>query len=209
MTDSGSTAPHGLLDDEEVALFPLHCVLFPDGPLELRIFEPRYLDMVSECLREDRPFGVCLITSGSEVGAPAQTVDVGTLARIVDWQRDDDGLLGIGCLGGARFRVLGRRAQSDQLVRGRIRRLPEPATAPVPDEHRDMVELLREFVAASAPLYADIVPRYDDAAWVARRIAENLPLAPVLAQHLLEQEDAPAALAQVHDWVQRLAGGED
>ena len=68
----------------EVPLFPLNTVLFPGGPLPLRIFEPRYLDMVSRCMKDDMPFGVVLIREGAEVG-PASTCEVGTLARIVDY----------------------------------------------------------------------------------------------------------------------------
>jgi Lon protease-like protein len=74
-----------------IPLFPLNTVLFPGGPLRLRIFEPRYLDMVSRCMREDAGFGVALIVAGREAGGAAQTVAIGTLARIVDfdnWKTD-------------------------------------------------------------------------------------------------------------------------
>ena len=115
--------------DQELSLFPLGTVLFPDGPLALRIFEPRYLDMVSACLRNDQPFGVCLIRSGREVGAAASPFAVGTLARIVDWHRSDDGLLGIVALGTRRFRVLETRTQPDQLLVGRLEVIDEPEVA--------------------------------------------------------------------------------
>ena len=82
----------------KVPLFPLSTVLYPGGPLPLRIFEPRYLDMISDCLKNDRPFGVLLIRSGSETG-PATTYEVGTLARITDWYQGSDGLLGITAVG--------------------------------------------------------------------------------------------------------------
>ena len=62
----------------QVPLFPLNTVLFPGGPLPLRIFEPRYLDMISACMKDDAPFGVLLIRDGAETG-PATTWDVGTL----------------------------------------------------------------------------------------------------------------------------------
>ena len=70
----------------QVPLFPLNTVLFPGGPLPLRIFEARYVDMVSNCLKNDAPFGVLLIRDGGETG-PATTHEIGTLARIVDWYR--------------------------------------------------------------------------------------------------------------------------
>ena len=77
-----------------VPLFPLSTVLFPGGPLPLRIFEARYVDMISRCMKDDSPFGVVLIREGDEVG-PAKTHDIGTLARIVDWYQGSDGLLGV------------------------------------------------------------------------------------------------------------------
>ncbi len=91
----------------EIPVFPLGTVLFPGGPLPLRIFEPRYLDMVSDCLRSERPFGVCLIRTGKEVGEPAEPHRTGTLARIADWGKDDRGILTIEAAGGGRPRAGG------------------------------------------------------------------------------------------------------
>lgn len=81
-----------------VSQFPLHTVLYPDGPLPLRVFESRYVDMISKCMREDSPFGVLLIRSGSDSGL-ASTYEVGTFARIADWYQGKDGLLGITAAG--------------------------------------------------------------------------------------------------------------
>jgi len=88
-----------------IPLFPLNIVLFPDGPLPLRIFETRYVDMVRTCMREDRGFGVVLISAGLEAG-PAETYDVGTTAKIIDFHQLPDGLLGLSCVGQQRFRIL-------------------------------------------------------------------------------------------------------
>ena len=86
-------------------LFPLHTVLFPGGPLSLRIFETRYLDMVRRCLKEQGTFGVVLILEGAEAGAVATVADIGTSARLVDFDTLPDGLLGVVCVGERRFRV--------------------------------------------------------------------------------------------------------
>ena len=51
-------------------LFPLQAVLFPGGSLALRVFEVRYLDMVSKCQQVGAPFGVVCLTHGSEVRSP-------------------------------------------------------------------------------------------------------------------------------------------
>src|SRR5690606_16693605 len=87
-----------------IALFPLNTVLFPGGPLRLRIFEARYLDMVARCLREDQEFGVAMIVEGGEVG-PARTALIGTTARVCDFDRSSDGLLNVLARGARRFKI--------------------------------------------------------------------------------------------------------
>jgi Lon protease-like protein len=115
----------------QAPLFPLNTVLFPDGPLPLRIFEPRYLDMISGCMKQDKPFGVLLIKDGHEAG-PATTHSVGTLARVTDWYQGSDGLLGITAIGTERFRLQSVEQQSDGLNVGEIELLPpiEPLALP-------------------------------------------------------------------------------
>ncbi|NIV18523.1 MAG: peptidase S16, partial [Woeseiaceae bacterium] len=106
-----------------VPLFPLRTVLYPGGPLPLRIFEPRYIDMVSKCIASDSPFGVLLIKSGTETG-PATTYDIGTLARIIDWYQGSDGLLGITAIGEQRFRLKASSREPDGLAIGEVEIFP-------------------------------------------------------------------------------------
>ena len=107
----------------QVPLFPLNTVLFPGGPLPLRIFEPRYLAMVSNCVQSDAPFGVLLIRDGNETG-PATTQEIGTLARITDWYQGSDGLLGVTAVGLQKFRVISSRREASGLNVGTIEILP-------------------------------------------------------------------------------------
>ncbi len=90
---------------DTLPLFPLNTVLFPGQLLPLHIFEPRYRQMIEECLQNGRPFGVALIRSGEEVGGTAEPYPVGTTAHIVQVEHLDDGRLNILCLGQARFRI--------------------------------------------------------------------------------------------------------
>lgn len=177
-----------------IPLFPLHTVLFPGGPLRLRIFEPRYLDMVSRCMREDSGFGVALIVAGSEAGGAAQTVEIGTLARIVDFEQLEDGLLGITARGERRFRIMHVHQESDGLNVCQVEWLAAEARAEVPPQHAVLAELLRRAIEQIGPAYGEITPAYDDATWVGMRLAEILPLAPVERQELLELNDGPERL---------------
>ena len=114
----------------QVPLFPLNTVLFPGGPLPLRIFEPRYLGLVSRCLKSDMPFGVLLIRDGGETG-PATTHNIGTLARITDWYQGSDGLLGITAIGEQRFRLIASERQDDGLNIGDVETLENEPTTPL------------------------------------------------------------------------------
>lgn len=193
----------------DVALFPLHTVLFPDGPLALRIFEPRYLDMVSECLRNDQPFGVCLIASGHEAGEAARPHLTGTFARIIDWQTGDDGLLSIRALGEQRFHVQDTRIERNQLLRGTVSALdPEPRAA-LPDAHRYMVDVIDRLFEHAGDLYRDVQKRSDDATWVGYRLAEVLSLPLVRRQYFLELEDPLLRLDQLDEIMRSMSESAD
>src|SRR3982074_2077521 len=96
---------------KDLPLFPLNTVLFPGGRLPLQIFEQRYMEMAKACLRDGSPFGVGLSREGAEVGAPAMPMDIGCLARIVEWDMEQLGVLQISARGGRRFRILEPRAR--------------------------------------------------------------------------------------------------
>jgi uncharacterized protein len=178
------SAPSG----SSIALFPLNIVLFPDGPLPLRIFETRYVDMVRRCMRGDLKFGVVLIREGREVG-PAQTYDVGTLARITDFDSLPDGLLGLSCVGERRFRIARRSVQTDGLNVGDVEWLAMEPTVPVPERHSRLADLLKTVLPELGEVYTDIDMRLDDAAWVGHRLAEILPIPLKDKQTYLEMDD--------------------
>ncbi|HZF17272.1 MAG TPA: LON peptidase substrate-binding domain-containing protein [Steroidobacteraceae bacterium] len=189
----------------EIALFPLRTVLFPGGPLALRIFEPRYLDMVRGVLRTQSDFGVLQILSGGEVGA-AQTVDIGTGARIVDFSELPDGLLGISCRGTRRFRVKSRRLERDGLNVGVVDWLDEPAPTALPAEFAPLGQLAQALLAEFTDAYAGVEPRLDDADWVGYRLSEILPLSPSGKQRALELDDAVARLELLAAFTAGLSG---
>jgi uncharacterized protein len=188
----------------DLPLFPLQTVLFPGGRLPLRIFEQRYLDMASACLREGSSFGVCLIREGAEVGAPAVPAGVGCLARIVEWDMEQLGLLRVTALGGRRFRVLSQRVQPDRLLRASAELLPEEQDAPVPPALHACVQLLERAIEQVPALFPE-PRRLDSCAWVGARLAEALPLPLEARQELLEMSNARARLELLDGLLQRSA----
>jgi len=181
---------HSFLPDPALPLFPLQTVLFPDGLLELKIFETRYLDLMARCMREQTPFGVVALRSGSEArvsGAPVALFDVGTLAELIEVDSPEANILLVRCRGGQRFTLGATRQEADGLWVGDA--LPvgdDPVVAPSAT-HANVVKSLVDAVATLSAQGAEpfLAPhRFDDAGWVANRWCEILPL-PIDAKHRL------------------------
>ena len=179
----------------EIALFPLHTVLFPGGLLPLRVFEPRYMEMATACLRESMPFGVCLIREGREVGAPAVPHEIGCLARITQWDMQQLGVLNITVRGEKRFRVLERRVQRDGLIRSGIELLADEDDALVPEALAVCARVLKAIIDDGAAPGIEAPLRFESAAWVSARLTEILPLPLAFKQQLLEMDQSAQRLA--------------
>ena len=136
-------------------LFPLTTVLFPGCILDLQIFEARYLDMVSACMRRGEGFGVVALLEGREVGEAALRFStLGCEALIRDFQQRPNGLLGIRVEGGRRLRVGEVGVQADQLTLAEVSWLDEAEDAPLLAEHADLAALLSAL--AEHPLVAGL-----------------------------------------------------
>jgi Lon protease-like protein len=190
-------------DGDVIPLFPLHTVLFPGGPLPLRIFETRYVDMVRRCAREERGFGVVLIQEGEEAGEVATTATVGCTARIADFYTLQDGLLGLSCVGERKFRVVRVWREADGLNMAHVQWLPEEPALALAAEHAHLGRTVREAVEELAEQYQHAEKKFDDAAWVSARLAELLPLALPDKQVLLELDDPLQRLDALLNVVER------
>jgi hypothetical protein len=175
--------------DSVIALFPLHTVLFPGGPLPLRIFETRYTDMVRRCMREQQPFGVVLIQDGDEAGDVATTATVGCTARIADFHTLHDGFLGISCVGDRKFRVSRVWRASDGLNMGEVAWLPPEREVALPQQYGHLATTVRRALEDLAEHYEHVERKFDDAAWIGARLTELLPIELADKQALLELDD--------------------
>ena len=172
-----------------IPLFPLHTVLFPNGALPLRIFEPRYLDMISTCMKVGEGFGICLIKEGSEVGKAAETYETGTLSEISYFNMDANGMLCITAHGKQRFHILSKSVQHNQLTIADVELLPNEEEQKIPKEFTPAVEILRNLLDQLGYPFAKLEKHYDDASWVGSRLAELLPLRLEHKQYLLQLDD--------------------
>ncbi len=188
----------------DMPLFPLNTVLFPGSRLELRIFEPRYLDMVRDCMRSGSGFGVCLILGGRETGTPAIPASEGTEARIVDFCTLPDGLLGITVQGFARIHVGRSRVTAAGLTIGEVSLLPVDDSLPVPPQHALLVTILRRLADHEDTELAEAAKAsFDDASWVGFRLADRVPISLTDRLHFLQINDPIARLDQLAQWLPR------
>lgn len=190
-----SRTPSGpVVETMDIPLFPLQTVLFPGSVLPLKIFEQRYLDMAAACMKENKPFGICLIASGEETGQAAEPHPVGTLAEIGDWEMEQLGILQITARGGRRFRILEKRLGAAQLQEARVEIIADNGPLAVPPERQRLLPLLRRVVGDLGPERMPEPHHFDDAEWVGYRITEILPVQNLAKQKLLELEDPLARL---------------
>jgi Lon protease-like protein len=192
-----------------IPLFPLGTVLFPEGRLPLQVFEVRYLDMVSKCIADEKPFGVVSLTQGSEVRKPGMAeslAGVGTMARIVEWQAPMAGLLAIVCTGTTRFRIASAEQQKHGLWVAQVEPIEDDQKVPVPAELRNTADALAGLIASmqdqgAGPGQMPVAPPYrlEDCAWVANRWCELLPMAIADKQRMLELDNPVVRLELVQD----------
>ena len=173
----------------QIPIFPLHTVLYPGGALALRIFEPRYLDMVGKCLKEDSGFGICLISEGKETDASAESFEYGTFGNISYWQQLPEGLLGITVRGQQRFRIISKQTDANRLCMAEVEMLPNEHTQTLPSRFQPLAAMTEEMLTQIGHPYTTLPKFYDDASWVGYRLAELLPIALVQKQHFLQLTD--------------------
>lgn len=190
---------------ERIPVFPLKTVLFPGGRLPLRVFEQRYMDMVKTCLKDERPFGICGIVSGNEVGVPATFEGIGTIARILSWDMPQLGILSLVTEGGARFKVAARETLRSGLAVAEVTLLDEEEAGGAAPPPADLVELLKRLIERVGAAHFGEERRYEDANWVSYRLAEILPMKPSIKQKLLEVNDSEVRLRVIAEFI-RLQG---
>ncbi len=194
-------------ESNALPLFPLQAVLFPGGLLSLKVFEARYLDLISACLRERRPFGVVALRTGTEVQRGDATVvleNVGVLAELLEVDSAQAGILQVRCRGTQRFALSAPHQQADGLWLASPRLLPDDASVAPPPARHDTVKGLANAIASLKAQNAEpfLQPfRFDDAGWVANRWCEILPISLAAKQKLLELDEPLVRLQLVDEFL--------
>ena len=202
------TSPKGEgRERRSLPLFPLRTVLFPGGLLPLKVFEQRYIEMTKACLRDARPFGVCLITRGDEVargdGGVPEIATVGTLASITNFDMPQMGILHLMSEGGLRFEIHRHAAEASGLIVGEVTTIADEPRHRLAEAYAPLARLLELIASRIGSQNFPAPPRYDDASWVGHRLAELLPLPLAIKQSMLEVSDANVRLAALKQFLER------
>lgn len=199
----------------EIPLFPLKSVLFPRGKLSLQIFEQRYLDLVSVCLKNDTGFGVSLLKSGQEVakpGHPQVMHTIGTYARIVDWDQLENGLLGITVEGDKKFEIQDYWQGENELFMGSVRFCESDIVGntkiPLEDDCSGMAQLLELLQQHPAVQEMDLQIDHENLWDLGWRLSELIPVALEIKQELLELNDPWERIKVIEEAIHFLAYNE-
>ena len=180
-----------------IPLFPLNTVLYPGGPLPLRVFEPRYLDMVSNSMRTETPIGVVLIKEGNEVGPAPEVYDIGTLSEISYWHKRTDGLLGITLKGTQRFNIKDTQINGSQLITADVELIDNIDEVALDDDNKHLATILENILDQLDPPFKTIKRKLEDAEWLSARLLELLPAELGVKQSLLESNKVSERLAVI------------
>jgi Lon protease-like protein len=192
----------------DLSLFPLQTVLFPGGLLSLKVFEARYLDLVGDCLREQKPFGVVSIKQGSDTrrsgNDPTIFETTGTMAELIDVDSTHANILQVRCRGTQRFEIKRSQQETDGLWVGSVALLPDDEPVAPAEAMLETVRGLANAIATlkgqgSEPFLQPYL--FDNAGWVSNRWCEILPISIAAKQKLMELPDAQVRLQLVNDFL--------
>ena len=190
-----------------LALFPLNTVLFPGCTLDLQLFEARYLDMISRCMKKGESFGVVCILDGTEVAqAPDGYALVGCEALIRDFKQQDNGLLGIRVEGGRRFRVRDAGVQKDQLLVAEVQWLEELPDRPLEEEDADLLALLQALAEHPMVASLDMDAHAEGQQALGHQLAYLLPFSEADKIDLLQLDDPQQRLDAIQMLLDELQG---
>lgn len=196
----------------ELPLFPLSGVLLPYGRMPLQIFEPRYLDLVRDSMKEGTPFGVVWIRHGEEVAqrgrAAPELGDYGTCARIVDWDQLPNGLLGITIEGGERFDLYDTETRVNGLVVGEVEIHPHVAACRMAERWHTLSDVLRSLENHPHVQRLNLRVDYNDAWQVAYSLVQLLPMDEALKYEFLGIEDIEDLMTELRGLLNRISGEE-
>jgi Lon protease-like protein len=197
---------------KEIALFPLRIVAFPGSRVDLQIFERRYIDLVTQSMKSDTGFGICLLKQGDAMAdiETKQTIHrTGTCVKIADWDQLESGLLGITVEGINKFVIEDCWQADSGLLHATVEFSATDAVGsqviPLQDQHSGLVDLLESLERHPLVEQKNLIIDYDNLWDLGWRLSDLMPLDAEQKQDLLELDDPWQRIEKIEEIVSRLA----
>jgi len=201
-----------MTETQEIPLFPLRVVMFPRGRLNLQIFERRYIDLVTHCMRTSSGFGICLLKEGEEVVQEGtnQTIHrTGTYSNIIDWDQLENGLLGITVEGSAKFSIEDCWQSDSGVLQGNVQFNEtdnvDRETIPLDDQYTALADLLQNLESHPLVEQKKLIIDYNNLWDLGWRLSELIPIEIEQKQQLLEIDDPWERIQSIEQLVSDLA----
>lgn len=186
-----------------ISLFPLQMVLFPGNKLPLRIFEPRYVDLIGRCMREGTRFGIIAIEQGQEAGDIPSIFSTGTDVDIIDFDQGSDGFLNIVVEGRDRFTVQSTSTEADNLLTAAVHYLPKLESVTTQESSARLAATFEELLRH--PELRDRVKPTEDHLEMAFQVIPWLPIPSTTKVKLLEAETSKELLSSVEAYLEQIS----
>lgn len=201
-----------MTETQQIPLFPLRVVMFPRGRLNLQIFERRYIDLVTQCMRTSSGFGICLLKEGEEVVQEGtnQTIHrTGTYSNIIDWDQLENGLLGITVEGSAKFSIEDCWQSDSGVLQGNVQFNETDnvgrETIPLDDQYTALADLLQNLESHPLVEQKKLIIDYNNLWDLGWRLSELIPIEIEQKQQLLEIDDPWERIQSIEQLVSDLA----
>ncbi|GJM13752.1 MAG: ATP-dependent protease [Pseudohongiella sp.] len=201
-----------MTDPKEIPLFPLQLVMFPGGRLDLQIFERRYIDLITQCMRTETGFGICLLKKGEETAQAGtqQTIHrTGTYANIIDFDQLENGLLGITVEGSAKFDINDCWSAESGVLMAKVTFSENDSVGkqsiPIDDDFSALAQLLQNLESHPLVEQKNLIIDYDNLWDLGWRLAELIPVENAKKQDLLEIDDPWERIENIEQLVSQLA----
>ena len=201
-----------MTETQQIPLFPLHVVMFPRGRLNLQIFERRYIDLVTNCMRTNSGFGICLLKEGEEIiqEGTNQTIHrTGTYSNIIDWDQLENGLLGITVEGSAKFSIEDCWQSDSGVLQGNVQFNETDnvvrETIPLDDQYTALADLLQNLESHPLVEQKKLIIDYNNLWDLGWRLSELIPIEIEQKQQLLEIDDPWERIQSIEQLVSDLA----
>ena len=188
----------------DIPLFPLKSIVLPGGLFPLRIFERRYLDMIKDCIKEEKGFCIALVRDNTNEEFITSIYNYACYVEIIDWNQLEDGLLGITVEGKNKVHITNSSLNNSNLLVGNIEAIEAEKEFMIPQKYIILSKFYRKIYPGIKNFISFKKERFADATWVGYRLVECLPLDASSKNKLIASNDAIERLDKIYNIVNKI-----